>query len=415
MAQDRRWRERKDWEDAVRRARMAGRDPEQGSHDWGQRGSPRDPGFGRGREEWSAGRSGGREADFGSRGYEHSPRGFGGGQDETGWSQRHPARDRVTSPRTWQDQSQDPSRARDREREQSARSGWDEDRWSAERDRARDYHGSRGEYGGADRGLSYADRGDRSSAWRERGGGDWGMGWRHGSGREYDQYTGMLSEPGFGSGYGAAGPRRFGGEYAGRRFDSEEPHGPRTQERGEWGGQTHEGERGFWDKASDEVSSWFGDDEASRRREEDRRHAGRGPRNYARSDSRIHEDVCDRLTDDPALDASEIEVAVSEREVTLSGFVHSRADKRRAEDCADVAGVKHVQNNLRIHSYADHHGGAFTTAGEGSSAKPASSAAETKTTTGASPGVMTSGGVGAAASEPGGTRGAGETGGSRGR
>ena len=30
-------------------------------------------------------------------------------------------------------------------------------------------------------------------------------------------------------------------------------------------------ERGFWDRASDEVSSWFGDDEAERRREQDRR------------------------------------------------------------------------------------------------------------------------------------------------
>lgn len=389
MAQDRRWRERKEWEDALRRARMAGRDPEQGSHDRGQSGA-------------------GRESDFGSRSYEHSSRGFG--QDEPRWSERERARDRVTSPRTWQEGSRD-ARAREWEREQSARAGREDDRWSAERER--DFPASRGEYGGAG-GLSYADRGDRSSAWRERRGGDWGMGWRHGSGREYDQYTGMLSEPGFGSGYGAAGPRRFGGEYAGRRFDRDEPWRRHAQERGDWSDQSVEGDRGFWDKATDEVSSWFGDEEASDRREEDRRHAGRGPRNYVRPDSRIHEDVCDRLTDDPTLDASEIEVAVSDREVTLSGFVHSRADKRRAEDCAEVAGVSHVQNNLRIHSYADHHGGAYTTAGEGASTKSAASTPETRKTTGPSPGVMTSGGTGAAASEPGGSRGPGEPGGSRG-
>src|SRR5690348_1287527 len=31
------------------------------------------------------------------------------------------------------------------------------------------------------------------------------------------------------------------------------------------------GERGFWDRASDEVASWFGDDEAERRRRQDSR------------------------------------------------------------------------------------------------------------------------------------------------
>jgi hypothetical protein len=78
-------------------------------------------------------------------------------------------------------------------------------------------------------------------------------------------------------------------------------------------------------------------------------HRGRGPRGYARSAERIREDVSDRLTDDPFLDASDIEVRVSTSEVTLDGTVGSRADKRRAEDCAEqVAGVTHVQNNLRV-------------------------------------------------------------------
>ncbi|EAQ02267.1 hypothetical protein OB2597_19331 [Pseudooceanicola batsensis HTCC2597] len=107
------------------------------------------------------------------------------------------------------------------------------------------------------------------------------------------------------------------------------------------------GGRGFFDKAADEVSSWVGDDDAERRREED--HRGRGPRNYTRSDARIEEDVNDRLTDDSAVDASEIEVTVKEREVTLDGHVDSRRAKRRAEDCADtISGIVHVQNNLRI-------------------------------------------------------------------
>jgi osmotically-inducible protein OsmY len=108
-------------------------------------------------------------------------------------------------------------------------------------------------------------------------------------------------------------------------------------------------ERGFLDRAGDEVRSWFGDRDARHRREED--HRGRGPKNYARSDERIREDVNDRLTEDVWIDASEIEVTVEGGEVTLSGTVADRSIKRRAEDCADaVSGVKHVQNNLRYTS-----------------------------------------------------------------
>lgn len=106
-------------------------------------------------------------------------------------------------------------------------------------------------------------------------------------------------------------------------------------------------ERDLFDRAADEVASWFGDDAAEARRDVD--HRGRGPKGYVRSDARIEEDVHDRLTDDPALDASDIEVAVKDREVTLDGTVESRRDKRRAEDCVDsVSGVVHVQNNLRL-------------------------------------------------------------------
>jgi len=76
---------------------------------------------------------------------------------------------------------------------------------------------------------------------------------------------------------------------------------------------------------------------------------GQGPKGYERSDERIREDLHERLTEDPQLDASDIEVAVEAREVTLSGRVASRADKRRAEDIAEsVSGVGHVQNNLRV-------------------------------------------------------------------
>ena len=106
-------------------------------------------------------------------------------------------------------------------------------------------------------------------------------------------------------------------------------------------------DRGFFERAGDEVASWFGDDDAARRREQD--HRGRGPANYTRSDERILEDACDKLTEDWGVDASSIQVTVQSGEVTLDGTVPSREQKRRAEDCVDdLSGVKHVQNNLRV-------------------------------------------------------------------
>ncbi|MBF9234319.1 BON domain-containing protein [Microvirga alba] len=117
-------------------------------------------------------------------------------------------------------------------------------------------------------------------------------------------------------------------------------------------------ERGFLERAGDEIRSWFGDEEADRRRDMDMRggggHRGRGPKGYQRSDARILEDVNDRLTDDPNIDATEIEVTVLNCEVTLAGTVNSRFEKRHAEDIADsVSGVRHVQNNLRLKQYAE--------------------------------------------------------------
>lgn len=118
-------------------------------------------------------------------------------------------------------------------------------------------------------------------------------------------------------------------------------------------------DRGWWDKASDEVASWFGDEQAERRRRMDERryrnrysgdnHRGRGPRNYQRSDERIHEDINDKLTDDYYLDASNIEVEVENGDVVLTGTVETRFAKRRAEDLAEeVSGVGNVENRVRV-------------------------------------------------------------------
>ena len=112
-------------------------------------------------------------------------------------------------------------------------------------------------------------------------------------------------------------------------------------------------ERGWWDKTKDEVSSWFGDDNAERRRRMDEyregQHRGKGPKNYNRSKERIKEDASDRLSDDSLIDASNIEITVDDNDLTLSGTVETRYEKRRAEDLVEnVSGVKNVQNNLRV-------------------------------------------------------------------
>ncbi len=94
------------------------------------------------------------------------------------------------------------------------------------------------------------------------------------------------------------------------------------------------------------------------------RHAGRGPKGYKRSDERIREDVNDRLTHDSWVDASEIEVQVKDGEVTLTGTVSSRDEKRRAEDAIEnVSGIREVHNQLRVN-----HQNEESMAGQGGSA-----------------------------------------------
>ena len=82
-------------------------------------------------------------------------------------------------------------------------------------------------------------------------------------------------------------------------------------------------------------------------------HTGRGPRGYQRSDERIRDDIYERLTAHGLIDATDIECRVANGEVTLTGFVDSRAAKRAAEDIAeDMYGVREVHNQLRVRSHA---------------------------------------------------------------
>ncbi len=217
-------------------------------------------------------------------------------------------------------------------------------------------HGFGNERSGYDRGRGSDDRYDRD---RERDFGDsagYGSGgsaldWHDVMGDERTR-RGSTFDRGYGRDQDWGYPRSAGGSSYGRDQDR---YGSSSFGRGS---RDYHEDRGFFERASDEVRSWFGDDEAERRREQDMRtgahHRGRGPKGYQRSDERILEDVNDRLTDDPHIDASDIDVSVSSREVTLQGTVRSRFEKRHAEDLAEsVSGVTHVQNNLRVQQYTD--------------------------------------------------------------
>ena len=76
---------------------------------------------------------------------------------------------------------------------------------------------------------------------------------------------------------------------------------------------------------------------------------GSGPKGWSRADARILEDVCERLTESPDVDASSLEVNVEQGEVTLTGSAPDRRTKVLAERVAEqVYGVKDVHNRIQV-------------------------------------------------------------------
>ena len=199
---------------------------------------------------------------------------------------------------------------------------------------------SRGDWGRGDWGREPVDR-DWSRQWgyvEGRGAGhgerpaEWG-------GREYGSSVGYGSRS---TGYGYGGYGAWGRE---RDWEREQP----------WPGQ---GAGGFglhrresdWGRRGDfGRSAGLGSEREYGRESVSGPHFGRGPRNYQRSDERIREDVCERLSQHGYLDASDVDIRVEQGEVTLQGTVEDRWAKRVAEDVAEsVWGVKEVHNQLRV-------------------------------------------------------------------
>jgi hypothetical protein len=77
-------------------------------------------------------------------------------------------------------------------------------------------------------------------------------------------------------------------------------------------------------------------------------HRGKGPIGYQRSDERQREIACELLTEDPRIDATDVDVHVEDGQITLTGFVDSRRTKFLIEDLLANSLHGDVMNRLQI-------------------------------------------------------------------
>jgi osmotically-inducible protein OsmY len=149
--------------------------------------------------------------------------------------------------------------------------------------------------------------------------------------------------------YGADG---FEGGYQGEPGYGESIEPEETIDDARQGGRrdySDESSEEFGDQSTGFFSEYGGHPTHRSYRGENGPHRGKGPRNYRRGDERITEDINESLTQDGRIDAEDIEVSVSNGEVTLSGTAQDRREKRWAEDLAEqVSGVSDVSNQIRI-------------------------------------------------------------------
>jgi len=348
MADENRWNDRdRDWRDD---RSWEGRDRGRAGY-YGAGGTSRGQGL----------YSGGSGGDFGpggsgNRGYQTG----GGDQGRERWREMHRDR-RSEGPAGYNDSG-------------PIQGGWE----FGDEDQGRGQGYERYGYGrsGEERSFSSQNSGRQATDYGREGS---GYGETYSQGREYGRGGGQYGQArggssrtdrwGYGESYGGAGYRGFSGGsrgaggyggsqgYGGYASESQTAYGAHTpygyrgrneyDDRGRGGEYADEGSRGgeersWLQRAGDRVSEFFGAEDTGQ-------HRGRGPKGYRRSDDRIRDDINDRLTDDAWLDASNIDVQVRDCEVTLTGTVNNREDKRRAEDLAEaISGVRHVQNNLRV-------------------------------------------------------------------
>lgn len=271
--------------------------------------------------------------------------------------------------RTWDREDRERERERARERESG-------DRWS---DRSGSQFSSSGDWGNRrddethrggewgresrretwDRSQRHDQytRGDEPERWGERS--SW-----YGQGRgtsEHYQRGGSGSEGGYSSERSHGSSRGFTERGGGTGLRDDEDWADRNRER--FGrrdyrdyrdyGQSTPGSSfantGYGSGWGGGLSGFAGSAATYMDRGQQGRFTGRGPKGWRRSDERIREDVCERLTMHPDIDASDIDVQVREAEVTLLGVVDDRHAKRLAEEIIEnISGVREVTNQIRV-------------------------------------------------------------------
>lgn len=298
-------------------------------------------------------------------------------------------------------------------------------------------YAGRGGYGGRE---GYGGQGPQDDYAGYAGRGGYGAHQGYGDDRRdtgyggYGGYGGGDRHSGRGGGYGTGAGQmgQAGGFERGSTFSS--PGGRPSNWRGAWD-QSSQGshhERGYGMDPGDYGSQHsygsqtgnYGSEHGgygSQHGGQGREHGGYGsqgarrsmPKGYQRSDERIREDVCERLSHS-GLDVSDVSVHVSSGHVTLEGTVDSRHVKHAIENCADdCMGVQDVENRIRVQrqgasptgysqtggTHTGQSGSGGSTSGKSSSQGGASTSSSSHSGTGGSAGA----GTGSSGSGTGGT------------
>lgn len=174
---------------------------------------------------------------------------------------------------------------------------------------------------------------DDDASWSDVADDDWGELKPHMFRNRY------RTEPGYGSDDGGQNYRGNYRDDARRAFERGDDYEPEDYEPENRGVLYNLGHR-----IGEAIGEWFGpstDERPGARRA--------GPRNYQRTDERIRDEICERLTFTNGVNVREVSVEVEKGVVTLSGTVERRSQKYDIEDIADnTFGVTEVDNRIRV-------------------------------------------------------------------
>jgi osmotically-inducible protein OsmY len=326
--------------------------------------------------EEDRGRRSGPDSDWERHGYERGGYAGRGQEGPRSWGEgqgRYPGEHEGPHEGSWQYGSQGSFR--------------DQEKWNSPG------LGSRGGYGreGGSQGGFGAWEGGRGQGPGWEGGRGQGTGWQGGA------QAGRYGE-GYGSGYGSQR-----GDFRGAELDEGRVQFGRGRgSQGGWGSEGSQGGfqgsgyHGYGSQASDYYGSqgrsqqggyergsserWMGEgfggpsgqtmdqwrERQSRERQSRKVGSHRWPKSYQRSDERIREDIYERLLQDGYIDCSDVTVNVQQGNVTLEGTVPERHMKHQIENIADdCAGVKDIENRLRVSQGEASQVGTMTSVGSG--------------------------------------------------